>query len=223
VTLGPQRIPSPAQYQDAIDELNRLAGSLDCDPLFIYGLDNLQLPLEAGRKSYTIGIDPAGAVIADWDVPRPQMIAIANVIAGSENVRYPLTIYTPQVWADISIQDSPAIPQGIYNDRAVPLSTISVYGQPGESMLLELYTWHLITSFAALTDAVVLPPGYEDALVLNLAVRLAPHFQRAVDPNVRADAQTSLMRLESINAPRPIAETGGFCGCGGGYNIYSDQ
>jgi hypothetical protein len=29
----------------------------------------------------------------------------------------------------------------------------------------------------------------------------------------------SLMRLESINAPRPIAEVGFGC-CGGGFNIY---
>ena len=44
ITIGPGRTPSPAQFQDAIDELNRLIGSLSCDRLFIYSLDVVQLP-----------------------------------------------------------------------------------------------------------------------------------------------------------------------------------
>jgi hypothetical protein len=65
---------------------------------------------------------------------------------------------------------------------------------------------------------------YVDALVLNLAVRLAPHFQKVLDQNVREDARISLMRLESINAPQPIADVSGGLGCGcSQYNVYSDQ
>src|SRR5215831_18238744 len=60
VTLGPQRTPSPAQYQDGLEELNRLIGSLNCDRLNIYTYQNLQLPLTAGQRTYTIGQDPAG-------------------------------------------------------------------------------------------------------------------------------------------------------------------
>jgi hypothetical protein len=56
---------------------------------------------------------------------------------------------------------------------------------------------------------------------LNLACRLAPHFQKEVHPDVRQQARESLMRLESINAPKPIADMGGLgCGCGS-FNIYS--
>ena len=54
---------------------------------------------------------------------------------------------------------------------------------------------------------------YIDALVLNLAVRLAPHFQRVIPDDVRLQARDSLMRLESINAPKPIASVG--FGCSG--------
>ena len=66
---------------------------------------------------------------------------------------------------------------------------------------LELFVWALVPQFTGLADVVLLPPGYEDALVLNLACRLAPHFQRVVDQDVRQQARESLMRLESINAP----------------------
>jgi hypothetical protein len=218
ITLGPQRTPSPAQFQDAIDELARLTGSLNCDRLFIYSLDILALPLTAGKKTYTIGQDPTGVMTADWNAPRPQGITEANVI--SNEIRYPVAVLTPQTWAAITLQDvAGTIPEAIYNDRAYPLSTIYVYGQAMANTTLELYAWHQIPTFTALTDVVLLPPGYEDALVLNLAVRLAPHFQRIIPDDVRQQARESLMRLESLNAPQPIASVGFGC-CGDGFNIY---
>jgi hypothetical protein len=227
ITLGPGRTPSPAQMQDAIDELRRLTGSLNCDRLNIYALDILTFTLQAGKKTYTIGKDPAGLITADFDVPRPQMLSMANYIDGntSQPLRYHLTILTPQAWASISLQDVPnSIPEAIYDDYAYPISTLYLYGQPVMSNKLELYTWRQIPTFASKTDIVILPLQYEDALVLNLACRLAPQFQRPVDPDIRQQARESLMRLESINAPQPIADVSGFCSTGRGrYNIFSDR
>ena len=218
VTLGPQRTPSPAQFEDGIEELNRLIGSLNCDRLNIYSTSRYQFPL-TGAGSYTIGQVPG--MFADFDAPRPQAIESANVISSA--IRYPVGLPTSLQWAGIGVQEWPgSIPYALYNDRAYPLSTLHLDGQPASGMELELYTWFAMQTFAKLEDVVMLPPGYEDALVLNLAVRLAPHFQRdAVPPDVRRDAQMSLMRLQSINAPQPIADLswgpGSWCGCGDGY------
>jgi hypothetical protein len=85
-----------------------------------------------------------------------------------------------------------------------------------------LYTWTQVPYFTTITDAVLLPMQYIDAFVLNLAVRLAPHFQLQVNGDVRNDAQKSLMRLESINAPQPIASVGFGC-CGDDFDIYSGR
>jgi len=223
VTIGPQRTPSPAQFQDAIDELNRLIGSLNCDRLNIYSISSYQFPL-TGQKSYTIGQSPDPFQTVDFAAPRPQKIERANIVSNqTPAVRYPLAIATDLQWARIRVQDQPnSIPTVLYNDRGYPLSTLYLWGQPIAGYLLELFTWLLVPGFQAITDVVLLPPGYEDALTLNLAVRLAPHFQRdAVPPDVREDARKSLMRLESINAPRPMADTSAGLGCGcDGFNIY---
>src|SRR5262245_42821706 len=211
VTLGPQRTPSPAQQKDGIEELNRLMGSLSLDRYFVYTLDLQTLPLQAGKKSYTIGQSSTG-VPADFSVPWPIKITMANVITsnGAQPLREPLTVYTAQQWADIAIQDlSGAIPVGIYWDRGYPVGNLYVYGQPATAMQLELWTWHQIPQAASEDDLMFLPPGYDDCLVLNLACRLAPHFQRMVDADVREQARLSLMRVLSINAPRPIATLGG--------------
>jgi hypothetical protein len=223
ITLGPQRTPSPAQYQDAIDELNRLIGSLNCDRLFIYSKVDYTFPL-TGNKTYTIGASADPNIVPDFDAPRPQGIEAANVISNTlPAIRYPLAIITDLQWSKIRLQDIlNTIPQVLYNDRGYPLSTLYLWGQPMAGYLLELFYWQLVPQFLTPDDAVLLPPGYEDALVLNLAVRLAPHFQRVVDSDVRNDAQKALMRIESINAPRPTLDVG--CGCKSGYmNVYSGE
>jgi hypothetical protein len=222
ITLGPQRTPSPAQYQDAIEELNRLIGSLNCDRLFIYTKDRIIAPL-TGEKTYTMGVSADPNVIPDIEAPRPEGIEAANILTVPGELRYPLAIVTDLQWAQISMQDAPnSIPEILYDDRGYPLSTLYLYGQPVTGAFLELFCWQLVPQFLTPDDQVLLPPGYEDALVLNLAVRLAPHFQKVLDQNVREDARISLMRLMSINAPQPIADTPGLCGAGP-YNIYSDQ
>jgi len=222
VTLGPGRTPSPAQYQDGLDELNRLLGSFDCDRLFIYSISRYEYPLTAA-KSYTIGIDPQGVLTANFNGPRPIQLTAANIMYGTPQIRRPLEILTYERWSQIRVQDQPGtIPWAIYDDYAYPLSTLYLYPQAVPGYLLELYMWQQVPAFVQITDLVVLPPGYEDALVLNLAVRLASQFQRQIDPIVVRDAQLSMMRLESINAPKPIAETG--FGCTSGYmNVYTGE
>ena len=207
--------------------MNRLIGSLNCDRLFIYSTTNYVFPL-SGKSMYTIGMSSDPLSPADFAVPRPQAIERANIITNQSAtpLRYPLAIVTDLQWARIAMQALPnTIPQVLYNDRAYPLSTLYLYGQAVPGYELELYVWQLVQGFMTPSDVVLLPPGYEDALVLNLAVRLGPHFQQPVHPDVRNDAQKSLMRIESINAPQPVADTGAL-GCGHGYdhyNVYSDQ
>lgn len=227
ITLGPQRTPSPAQFEDALEELNRLIGSLNCDRLNIYSIANYQFPL-TGAKSYTMGEDPTGLVVPDFPGPWPIAIDRANVIYSTPPIRRPLAIVTDLQWARIRVQDlHNNIPNTLYNDRAYPLANIYLYPQPVPGYILELYVWQQVPTFQTIDDAVILPPGYEDALTLNLAVRLVTHFPdnrdvpRQVDPNLYEQARLALMRIESINAPRPTLD---LPYCTSGYmNVYSGE
>lgn len=219
VTLGPGRMPSTAQMDDALGELQRLVGSLGIDPLFVYAQEILTLPLTSGQGSYTIGQDATGAVIADFDVPRPANITAASIL--NNGMRHDIAIATPAMWAGITQSGQPGWPDVLYNDGAAPLATLSLWPVPSAAMDLELYVWHQAAALVSVNDAVQMPPGYDDAVVLNLAVRLAPQFQRPVDPQVRADARESLMRILSLNAPRPVLSLDGLGSCGCGFNIYT--
>jgi hypothetical protein len=223
VTLGPQRTPSPAQYEDGLEELNRLIGSLNCDRLNIFSISRYEYPL-TGAKTFTIGQDPQGQTVADLDGPRPIQITKANVIYSTSQIRRPLAILTDLQWSQIRVQDLPGtIPYALYDDYGYPLSMLYIYPQPVPGYILELYQWQPVPAFLTVDDVVLLPPGYEDALVLNLAVRLGPHFQRQVDADVRNDAQKALMRIESINAPKPTLDTSMFSCTSGYMNVYSGE
>ena len=218
VTLGPGRTPSPAQFQDAIDELNRLNAMLNCDRLYIYSIARAEYPLDPPKQTYTIGLSADAFDVPDFPAERPQMIQSANIITGG--LKYPLWLPTAEQWAEISLNPFPYYPSNVlYNDRASPVSTLYFWGVPASGQILELFTWTRVPQYATVTDVVLVPPQYEDAMVLNLAVRLAPHFQLRVPPDVREDARISLMHLRSINAPQPIADLswGPGCGCGDGY------
>jgi hypothetical protein len=229
ITLGPQRTPSPAQFQDAIDELNRLIGSLNIDRYNIYSRYTVTAPLNGG-KTYTIGISGDPTVSSDFNVPRPNGIEAANIVSNqTPPFRYPLRLVTDLQWSKIRVQDIPnAIPEVMYNDRAFPVATLYLWGQPIAGYLLELYCWQSIPSFQSISDVVILPDGYVDALVLNLAVRLVTHFPlgpnmpRQVDPNLYQQAREALMRVQSLNAPQPVADTSALGSCRNRYNIYND-
>src|SRR5215471_16483026 len=164
VTLGPQRTPSPAQYQDGLEELNRLVGSLNCDRLFIFSIARYEYPL-TGAKTMTIGIDPQGQTVADCNGPRPVQIERANIIYSTPQMRRPLALFTAQQWSQIAAQDiGNAIPYALYDDYAYPISTLYLYPQPLSGYILELYQWTIVPAFVSPDDVVLLPPGYEDAL-----------------------------------------------------------
>lgn len=224
VTLGPQRTPSPAQFQDSIDELNRLTGTLNCDRLFIYSIAGAQYPLTSGKTSYTIGLSNDPFAVVDFPAERPQLIESANILSGGTAVTR-LAIATDPEWAKICCGGGNGA-SALYNDRAYPVSTLTLSGPPAGDTL-ELFTWRQVPYFLTITDEVLLPMQYEDALVLNLAIRLVTHFPigptmpRQVDPMLYQQAREALMHLRSINASQPIADTGALGCCGGDWNIYT--
>lgn len=201
ITKRPMRTPSPDQYAEAVPVLNRLFGSWDTDRLNIFTVQPSIFPLVANQLEYTIG--PGG----NFNVPAPEKIEDANVIlAGSPPLRQPLGILDEKAFSQIRLQLIPgAIPTAIYPDYDFPLGNISVYPQCEAGLQLELYMWQVLPVFSAVTDAVVLPLGYERAMVLNLAVELALMYplESELLPGAEDKANMALAAIQSKNAPVP--------------------
>ncbi len=231
VTLAPGRSPSADQTQEAIDEENRMIGSWNCAPLMILGPRIDLWSTIANQQSYTIGRDPSGTLAADWDGERPQKITRANLLLPTatdpiEKVRRPLRIWTKDQWAAIVFQAVYTYPEGLFhlfNDPDnTPFSRVYFRPIPDAVYQVELFTWQTIPAFTSPNDAVLLPPGYEDAIVNNLAVRLASFpwtVQVPMNPQVRVDALNSLALIQQMNAvPPPLKSDAALLKGGGWYN-----
>lgn len=68
---------------------------------------------------------------------------------------------------------------------------------------MALYVWSQLAAFALQSSTVVLPPGYQRAIIYNLAVELSlsPRFVRSkLDPGVAALAKQYKGELGQLNA-----------------------
>jgi len=207
VTGGPGRTPNPEQYVDALISLNGLLDSLNINRSAIYTVQPARYTLSPPKKFYTIGIDPLGLTIADFNAPRPIYIQDARLILTSSPspVFLPLkVIRQDSAWASIVVREMPStIPLYIYPDNDSPIEKLYFWPYPTQTNDVELWTWEPLTQFASLDDPVIAPTGYMDMLVYQLAVRLGDQFgtAAAMSANVISDARKMLGRVKALNEP----------------------
>jgi len=220
ITQRPGIIPSTDQYAELIPEVNRMLQSWNCDGQKIFATSIVAYELVSAQKIYTIG--PGG----DFNAVRPMFIKDANLIfPTSPELRTPLKILDEHEWSLIRMQDiGNSLPWCIfYNPTYGPSGQGTIYlaFQPPEGYQLELYTWTpLGASFTAITDLVILPDGYNDAIVSNLAIRAATLYptMATVGPDLRKLAANALDRLQTLNTICPtLRSEAEYLGIGGNW------
>lgn len=203
VTSGPGRTASSEQLADAFASLNRLLSRWSTSRLNVFQIAISTFPTIASKQTYTIGLSGA-----DVTAPRPLRIERANVLLNtSPTIRIQLNTIGFEDWAERAVQGIYTIPGYLYHDGASLLSTLYLYPIPDQAYTIELYTWVGLGPYATTADAVTLPEGYVDAIVTQLACRLATQFQLPARPDLIADAQMALAAIESKNSYSPKLKT----------------
>lgn len=177
---------------DGLAELNRMLGTWSNEGLMIPAVsEEAPITLVSGQASYTLG--PSGDLTT-----RPLSIEKAVIRDGTMDYP-PMRILTLDEFAaipDKSVQST--IPYALYDAGGFPERTITLYPEPSEAKELVLWTKRALSS-VALDTTISLPPGYEDTLVYNLAIRLAPEYGRAVSQEVATAATESKNALRRAN------------------------
>jgi hypothetical protein len=90
---------------------------------------------------------------------------------------------------------------------------------------LVIYRPDQLSEFADLTTEYQVPNGYEEALVYNLAIRLAAPFGRQIPPDVDMMAKKSLANIKRANTKMAdlYNDTAALGYSRFGYNIQTDQ
>lgn len=215
-TIEAGEISTDDEYEDGLVALNAMLSSWNNDGLMCYATRTETLTLSASDASYTIG--PSG----DLDTVRPVVVEAAWVV--DNNQTYPCQVITDSQYDAISNKTQEGDwPNRVNYRGTMATGTLYVYPVPNATRTLKVRTRTPLEAFDAITDSVTLPPGWEDAMAFNLAIRFAPEFQVSPSADVVQIAREAKAGIKNTNV-RPMLAVNeiGFIN-NGRSNIISDE
>ena len=196
--------------QDALSALNTMVASFSVEGGMIYYTSSETFPLTSSA-TYTIG---AGG---DFDTARP--FDIQSAFTSTGDIDYFMTSYDSTEYAAIAQKNIGGIPKVYFYDNNFPLATITLYYTPVGVSTITLNSRKHLDGFATLDTVYNLPPEYQAMLEFNLAVWIAPEYEREPLPSVQRLANRTYTavvgqnkrnekNLSSIDAPRAESRIG---------------
>ena len=202
--LGSGETPTAAEQDDGMTALNGMMDSWWNESLTVYQILEEVFTWAGNNQTRTIGSG------GDFDTTRP--VAYEGAFQRLQSIDYPINIINEQRYSEIpnKVNTSGNVARWLYPDMAEPLTTLYLYPVPTDSVTLHLRTWKRLQTFAAATTALSLPPGYEDAIVFNLAMRLASEYGKgdAVPLELRRQANRAkrVLKQRNVRVPRAVVE-----------------
>ena len=178
---------------DGLRALNLMIDSWSNEDLMLYQQVQRTKALTSSDGQYTIGDS------GDIDTTRPVRIATAYVQDSGGN-DWPIKIINAAQWASISLKTvDGTYPSYLYYRPDYPLGVINLYPEPSSGLTLYLECWDQITQFASGVTSASLPPGYERALIYNLAIELAPEYGKPIGQEIAKLAMESREFIQDVN------------------------
>jgi len=207
-SLGRGEVATDAEYVDDLYALNSYMDQLWIDKLAVFNIQEESLTVTT--ISHTVG--PTG----DTVIVRP--VTIESAVQTDNNIDYPINVLTEPQYRIIAAKTvTSTIISDLYYEPLMPDGKLFFYPVPSTSVTVKIRSRARIEAFTIL-ETISLPPGYEDMLAYNLAVNLAPEYQRQVPPVVATKAATTLANIKRLNHAIPQASTD----IGRRYDIYAD-
>lgn len=188
--------PSDTVLADSLEALNSMLDGWSAQRLTILALVAESNVLVVSTASYTIG---SGAT---WNTVRPIEIRRAYV-QSAEGIDYPVEIITRYRYNNIGDKTLEGQPSRLWYDDQNPTGTVYLYPTPDKAETLYINSVKPHTALATLATSFVYPPGYEEAVKYNLAIRLAAEFDTPVLPEIARIADEALTAIKNRNL-RPI-------------------
>lgn len=211
------------EAEQALVRLNQLISTLATQRLSLFYESRTLYNFVVGQQDYTLG--PGG----DFNTTRPLFISRMSMLDDVSNPTYPLelplNIWTTKDWQLQSIKAvTSTYPLAVYPNYAFPLMTLSFWPIPQLAVKAVLYLPVALTSFTTLDTDLSFPPGYDEMLEYNLALRLARPYGLVPPEDVVMMARDSMAsikranrRLEDVSLDAAVVS-----GEGGGYNYRSN-
>jgi hypothetical protein len=177
ITVG--RLISSAEQADSFARLNAMLDQWSTEELSVYTEAHTGFTVTAGTAAYTLG--PSGTL---------SLASSAVCVTGASSSSAPFAknievVSFPEFHARRENRRgrTTVLAELVAADQHWPLINILLYPTPAASPgTLWLDYWLPLTAFTAVTETVSLPPGYTNALRLNLALELFGPYARHARP-----------------------------------------
>ena len=176
----------------AFDTLNDMMASLSAEGASIYQESLETFSLISGQISYTIGSG------LDFNTTAPLYITAAYI--RQSNTDYPLAEYDEKQYSRISRKDlTAAFPDIYYYDANYPTSRLYLYPAPSASDTITISSRKPLTNFTTLDTVFAFPEQYKAMLIHNLAVWIAPEYEREASRTIERIARSSKKAVMAQN------------------------
>lgn len=214
------KVTTSDQEDNALETLNNMLNFWSIDQFMVYVITQESFALTVGKGSYTIGSG------GDFDTVRPVKIVQAY-LRDSTNKDTPLSIDTRRTYNNIHDKSANGRPVNFTYLLEYPLGIIYFDFLPDEALTFYMDSWKNFTTFATLATSVTLPPEFEFALKMNLAVLLAAEDDVRLEPQIYQFAVGSKKAIRA-NTANPIDEVNfdrslTYINKGEYYNINTDR
>lgn len=181
-----------------------MLGTWANERLMVSGTARYEASLVANQQTYTIG--PSG----NFNTTRPVAIETASVKIVATSLEIPLDVLNIDQWQAIpqktltssypsKLYPSPNSPITGLTVASATLMALLVWPIPTDVNTLVLYAPAQITAFGNLSTDVALNPGYEDAIVYSLALRLCPPYGKSITEDLLGLARNAIKGVKTIN------------------------
>lgn len=169
--LGQDQTLSSGDAQLILRRLNRMLDSWSNESQMIYVNDTMSFLMTPGVNAYSTALLPSG---------RPVSIDAMTVVLS--NIYYPVDMIDLLRWNAITYKITQAVPNQCYYNASMPDGTMFFYPTPYAAFTCNVDCKYPLSAPLLLATDLVLPHGYEAAIVAGLAVDIWGSFKNG-DPS----------------------------------------
>ena len=186
---------STEKLTDALSALQSMLRSWGALSQNVFASVTESVTLEVDTEVYTWGTG------GDISTLRPNHVTGAYIL-DSSGVSHPMRLISGTRYRTIPIKTISARPYSLYFDPLYPLAYVYLYPVPSAAETLYLTSFKPFVetgSFGLSTDTLIFPGYYEEPMIYNLAIRLAPEYGKSVVAEIALIAKDSLDTLNILN------------------------
>jgi hypothetical protein len=168
--------------------------------LIVYASTRESFSLVSGTTAYTWG---TGGTIT---TARPNAV-IGAFVRDSGNQDHPIEIISEGQYRLLQDKSGQGRPSRMFYNPLYPLGYLYAYPTPQDVETVWIDSMKPFTetsSFDSISSTLSFPPNYEEALVYNLGIRIAPEFGKTVSAEVAAIAKDSYEAITTLNSGNQV-------------------